>query len=144
MKFIEGMPTKNGFSADLFLTANKDVFQEVVPDPQHLVALESVKRGVPFYTVILFANAASKDGKPDMVYAITIQRPDGTIYASSKDIPGWKNRPPAVPGLVHIAAGTLKISIDPDDPAGTYTVRAEIRDNARGATVSSQRTFTVE
>ena len=73
MKFIQAMPTKDGFSADLFLTSNKDVFQEVVPDPQHLVALDSVKRGVPFYTVILFANAASKNGKPDMVYAITNQ-----------------------------------------------------------------------
>ena len=144
MEFIEGMPTDKGFSADLFLIANMDIFQEVIPDPQHLLAIESVKRGEPFYTAILFANAASKNGKPDMVYTITILKPDGTVYSSAKDIAGWKNRPPAVPGLVHLAAGSLKIIIDPEDPSGTYKVMAEIHDNARGATVRSSRTFTVK
>lgn len=139
------MPTKNGFSAELRLTTNKDVFQELVPNPEHFTPVDKVKRGVPFYTAILFANAASKDGKPDMVYTIEILRPDGSVYATAKDIPGWRNRPPAVPGLVHIAMGSLTISIDPDDPSGTYTVIANISDRARGDTViHSERLFTVE
>jgi hypothetical protein len=144
IKFSDNMPTKNGFSAELRLTDDKTIFQEIDPNPQHLVPLKEVKRGVPFYTVILFANAASKDGKPDLTYAIIIKRPDGTTYGLAKDIPGWKNRPPAVPGLVHIAAGTLTIKIDPEDPVGEYAVIAAIRDNARATIIQSEQSFEVK
>ena len=144
IKFHQDLQTKDGFSAELRLTTNKDVFLEITPNPEHLVPLEEVKRGVPFYTVILFANAASRNGKPDLVYAIVIKRPDGSVYGSAKDMPGWKDRPPATPGLVHIAAGTLKIKIDPEDPAGKYTVIADIRDNARGTTLHSEQSFVVK
>ena len=141
--FHRDMQTQNGFSAALCLNSNKRIFEEIVPNPTHLVPVTVVERGEPFYTVVLFANAALKDGRTDITYDITIKRPDGTYYGGRKGLLGWISLQPATAGLVHIADGTLTIKIDPPDPAGKYTVEADVRDNARKTSIHLKQSFEV-
>lgn len=144
IKFLENMPTKDGFSAELRLEANKAIFEEITPNPEHLDPVVTARRGIPFYTVILFANAATTKGKTDLTYSVVIKRPDGSVYGEGKNIAGWKYRRTPTPGLVHIAMGTLMIKIEPIDPPGKYTVEAEIRDNGRKTTIHSEKSFLVD
>jgi hypothetical protein len=143
MKFVEGMQTQNGFSAELRLTTDKAIFEEITPNPAHLEPVEFVRRGASIYTVVIFANAATRLGKVDLKYDIVIRRPDGSVYGEGKSIDGWRNRAPATAGLVHVATNTVKIQIDPEDPNGKYVVAADIHDNARKVTIHCEQAFVV-
>ena len=141
---IKSMPTKDGFSAQLYLTTNENIFQEWVPDLR-LPPVVKVGRNKPILTLILIANpGADGEGLAHVVYDLVIKKPDGTIYAEAPNMPGWAGRKPPPPGLVELARGSVTIRIEGDDPAGRYSVEATIHDNVKGCWIKMVRTFLIE
>ncbi len=141
---LKGMPTKEGFSALLALTTNKNIFQEWVPDFR-IAPVKIVKRNTPVLTLILIANpGVDGQGMAHVTYDIVIKKPDGKLYAEAPNMPGWNGRKAPAPGLVELARGTVTITIEGDDPAGTYTVEATVRDNVKAVAITMSRKFLVE
>jgi hypothetical protein len=141
---IKSMPTKDGFSAQLYLTTNENIFQEWVPDLR-LPPVAKVARNTPILTLIVIANpGADAQGLAHVVYDLIIKKPDGTIYAEAPNMPGWNGRRPPTPGLVELARGSVTIKIEGDDPAGRYSVEATVHDNVKNCWIKMIRSFLIE
>lgn len=138
---LKSMPTTEGFSALLALTTNKNIFQEWVPNLR-LEPVKTVPRNTPILTLILIANpGVDGEGLAHVTYDIVIRKPDGKLYAEAPNLPGWNGRKPPAAGLVELARGTVTITIEGDDPAGRYTVEANVRDHVKGVAIKMSRTF---
>ena len=141
---LKAMPTKDGFSALLALTTNKNIFQEWVPNLR-IAPVKTVPRNTPILTLILIANpGVDGEGQAHVTYDIVIKKPDGKLYAEAPNMPGWNGRKPPGAGMVELARGTVTIMIEGDDPAGRYTVEANVRDNVKGVAIKMSRTFFIE
>lgn len=99
-------------------------------------------RGQNLVTVILFQDCRpAADGKCNLAGHFTYLRPDGSEYgALDQDV--WTEAPNSGGGVM-VAFGP-SLNVDPPDPMGRWTLRAAIRDNVRGVTVTVQTPITVD
>lgn len=136
---------KDGFGGMLLFTEDEEFFERWnTPEPPKLVTVDGAERGVPIHTVLIFAGArAGTDGHVHVSYDAKVLKPDGSVYGEFKDIPILKDVPPAPPLALQLASGTLGILIEPEDPAGTYTVEIVIRDHVRESELKLTRSFVV-
>jgi hypothetical protein len=82
------------------------------------------------------------DGTCNVAAHFTYLRPDGTEYGTVNDDELWTSAPRAGGGIV-VAIGPALI-VDPPDPMGRWTLRAQIRDNVRGVTVTVETPIVVD
>jgi len=103
----------------------------------------TAKRGVPIVAVIFFVGCTPDDhGQCNAVVRFTAFTPDGKPWGEAVDAELWVGKPPPQKGQMQLSVGNMGIVIDPDDPLGTYKVKAEVVDKDAKKTILLERTFT--
>lgn len=101
------------------------------------------KRGEPVVGVVFFSGCATNDvGNCDSEAVFQVFKPDGSPYGTEEKGEFWTHQPPE--GQLQLGVGAIGIRIEPQDPIGTYSIRARLRDKISGAEVELTRTFRVE
>ena len=100
-------------------------------------------RGIPIVGVIFFAGcAADSKGLCNATVRFTARTPDGKPWGDPIDAELWVGKPGPGDNQMQLSVGNMGIIIDPDDPLGEYTVRAEIKDKVSRKKMVLERTFT--
>ena len=138
------MKSKDGFGAQLFLTASEKFFDNWnKPKTPKLLLAQDARRNVPIFTAILFVDPGTDTTKRAKVTChVIVRKPDGTVYGED-DFIGWDGKYVFPPHNLQLAEGRMGIRIEPDDPAGIYTVEATIRDEIKKVELRLKTTFKV-
>ena len=136
----------NGFGVQFFLVEGEKFFSDwEKPKPPHIAPVSVARRGVPIFTVVIFAGAGLRnDGTADVTFDVVIRKPDGSIYGKDKDMVGMQGHIDPSPKALQLARGYMGIRIEPKDPAGTYTAEVVVRDNVKKVELRLMRRFTIE
>jgi hypothetical protein len=106
--------------------------------------VEKAKRNVPVLTAILFVGPGiGDDGISKVTCHAIIRKPDGSVYGEG-DLVGWEGKYLGNLHDLQLAQGRMGIRIEPQDPAGTYTVEVTVRDLVKKVELPLKVTFTVE
>ncbi len=138
------MADTNGFGVQFALIEDKKFFDNWnTPAIPHFTNTFVASRGVPIYTMVVFAGAGLRsDGTADVTYDVIVRKPDGSIYGQDKDLIGVKER--IDPDGLYLVRDYFAVRIEPNDPAGEYTVEISVRDNVKKSELHLKRKFTVE
>ena len=133
------------FGAMLLLTDRPAEFLAAweAPETPTIKTTEIAERGKPLVAFVVFIGCAEIKGVCNSSVDFTVLRPDGSEYASHKDGELWRNKPGPPKDGLQLGADYLGVVIEPDDPAGKYTVRATVRDVNADRRVELQQPFTV-
>ncbi len=103
---------------------------------------DRVKRGEVIAALLFFSGCGAAGGACNAVAEFKVLKPDGSVYG---EFPGNKVWPHPAPkkGLVLLSEAHLEISIEPQDPSGTYTVLAVVRELPAGRVLQLRRNFEV-
>ena len=102
----------------------------------------TAKRGVPIVAVIFFVGCAPDDhGQCNAGVRFSAFTPDGKPWGDAIDAELWVGKPAPQKGQMQLSVGNMGIVIDPDDPLGTYKVKAEVVDKVSKKTIVLERTF---
>ena len=149
---INSLETKNGFSAQFWVTTDEQVFLTWAKNSsiRNLKPTIEVKRNTPIYLALFLANPGVKsvtspiNGKvsnlSDVTFDLYIVSPDGTLSVASKQRGAWKGAPPS-PGLVTLAKDRGVLNFEAIDPLGEYTIVLVVRDNVRKVDMKLTRKF---
>jgi hypothetical protein len=145
-KDSESQKATNGFGAMLFLTEDKKFFDAWEDStPPHFTPVSTARRGVPVFTVVIFAGPGLRpNGEADVTFDITVRKPDGSVYAEQKNVVASQDRADPSPKALHLARDYMGIRIEPKDPAGNYTVEAVVRDRVKKVELRLQQRFIVK
>lgn len=134
-----------GFGAQLLLTESEAFFDNWnKPEAPRIPLLEHARRGVPIFTAIIFVDPAlDSSGRALVTCDTVIRKPDGTVYGEG-ELEGWNGKYSVPRRYLQLAVGRMGIVIEPDDPAGIYTVEAVVRDHHRKVSLSLKATFVVK
>lgn len=139
--------TWGNFGAMLQLTDKPDELFATWGKPGAAVpvsAIKSAKRGEPVVGVIFFSGCSMDDhGLCDAEVTFRIFRPDGTPYSAEEHAELWIGKPPPRKGQLQLGVGAIGAIIEPQDPHGTYSVRAHLHDKVSQARVELVTTFEV-
>ncbi len=109
-----------------------------------VTSTEVAKRGEPIVGVVFFTGCtANKSGFCDTEAYFQVLKPDGSAYGAEERGELWSGKPPPPEGQLQLSVGAIGAIIEPNDPNGTYTIRARLRDNVSQAEVELTRTFVV-
>jgi len=129
----QSFPARDGeFSALLFVTDDLDFRGRwaalPIADAPDLSTVSRLPRGREAEVELVITGMGLDPGlNADVVWDLTVLRPDGTAYAEFKDVPALRGRRPTR-YMVTLAEAAVRITFDPPDPAGVYTVRVVARD----------------
>ena len=142
----DNIRASGNFGAQLWLTANATFAQDWrKPETPTIDPVEMVLRGQAVYTVIIFyGEARTPAGLGNVSYDITVLRPDGTIYNRRDSLIGFQNLAPADERELQLGRNNVSININPDDPAGLYTVNVTVHDNVSRMDLALKQTFVVQ
>ena len=105
---------------------------------------DSAVRGDEVAAVLTFSQCTPGiTGKCRCDADFTVVRPDGSTYATHKKIEVWSSAPPPEEAA-QLSIGRLKFRIEPDDPLGTYQIRAVVRDLVAKREVALEWPLTVK
>ena len=112
------------------------------PETPKIRTTETAERGKPIGAFVLFRGCKEVGGKCKCTVDFTTLRPDGTVYGKQEGIDMWSN--PAPPGEnMQLGNASIGIDIEPDDPAGKYTMKAAVHDLNASVSVELVQSFTV-
>ena len=145
---FEDVPTwksKNGFGAALLLTEDGKFFDDwAKPETPRLTTTNTARRNVPLHTVLEFNNPGlNPDGTADITADIKTLKPDGSVYGEEKNVVCWKGKYAAPAANLQLAQAHMALRIEPQDPAGVYTVEITVRDNVKKIELPLKTTFEV-
>jgi hypothetical protein len=122
------------FGAMLLLTKQPEQFIEAWQRPEapgytpELKRASEARRGETVAAMILFGRCGTDAfGNCNARADWKVLRPDGSTYAEQADTEVWL-LPPPPPKNLQLGASRLALRIEPDDPLGTYQIRAVVRD----------------
>lgn len=130
---VQSFPGRDGeFSALLFVTDDLNFRGRwaalPITDAPDVSTVSRLPRGREAELELVFTGMGLDSGlNAEVTWDVTVLRPDGTAYAEFKDLPALRGRRPTR-YMVTLAEAAVRISFDPPDPAGVYTVRATVRD----------------
>lgn len=147
-KKFEDTPTwksKDGFGAMLLLTEDAKYFEDwAKPETPHLTTTNKARRNVLLHTVLEFNNPGLKpDGTVDITVDMKALKPDGSVYGEDKNVVCWKGKYDAPAQNLQLAQAHMALRIEPQDPAGVYTVEALVHDNVKKVELPLKTTFEV-
>lgn len=136
--------TSGEFGAMVVLTDDFEAFKAewAKPGIPTIHSQDKVARGQLLVAVVVFSGCSTRDGKCDVRVDYEVVRPDGSEYAAHSDLPAWPGKPAPPKGVVVLSEALLGIRIEPEDPGGTYRVKARVRDRF-GVAVDLERSFSV-
>jgi len=103
------------------------------------------RRGEPIVGVVLFTGCTpNSTGVCEAEAYFQVFKPDGSAYGAEEQAEIWIGKPPPPAGQLQLSVGAIGVRIEPQDPNGTYTVRARLRDKVSHAEVVLIRSFRVE
>lgn len=141
--------SKNNFAAQLFLTADKDLWHQwaVLPSsvaPKITPISGSLKRNTPVFFVFIFANPKVDDkGHVNVTCDLTIAKPDGKTSHPPKPI-GWQGKFGKPSTNLQLGYPQIGYAVEDSDPKGKYTVQGLVRDHNRNVEMTLRTSFTVE
>lgn len=127
------LPARDGeFSALLFVTEDLQFRARWAATPiaeaPDVGTVSRLPRGREAEVELVFTGMGlDRELNAEVVWDLTVLRPDGATYAEFKDMPGLRGRRPTR-YMVTLAEAAVRIAFDPPDPAGVYTVKAVARD----------------
>lgn len=143
----EWMKSDRGFGAMLLFSDNPQQFLDNWEKPTAGVKLpttESAPRGKPCGAFVVFAGCgADARGLADVVADLTVIKPDGKVYGEQKGVEVWQKKPAPQGKTLQLGVGQLGIVIEPNDPTGTYEIRAKVNDRVKGVMLELKRKFSV-
>jgi hypothetical protein len=137
------------FGAMLMLTDRADDFLAQWQQPARpgyrpsLHSVSEARRGDTVTALILFTRCEASvlgECRSDLDWRVV--RPDGSLYASHREVELW-NAPPPPRGALQLGAGELTFEIERDDPFGRYEIHADVHDRVGDRRVSLVRVLTV-
>lgn len=134
-----------GFTAHLWITEDEEFFRRFAQGGDvKFDGTTLVRRGVPvFLTLFIRGPGIDPSGAAEVTADIVVRKPDGTVYFEGKDAPCWTGKYPYSPDSTQIADAKVKLSIEPQDPAGVYTVEATVHDKIKKVDLTLKKTFNV-
>lgn len=134
------------FGAMLLLSDKPEQFMDdwLKPNPPSMSTTEEAKRGEPIVAFVLFVGCKEVGEVCNSVVDFKVNRPDGTEYASHAGAELWKGKPGPLGDRIQLSLANLGIRIEPEDPAGKYTVTARVTDLNAFRTVELEQHFTVK
>lgn len=134
------------FGVMLLLSDNPERFMKdwEKPETPNLVTTEVAERGKPIVAFLFFTGCKEIDGVCNATADFTVYRPDGSEYASEKAAELWKDKPAPPGDNIQLSVANLGVRIEPNDPQGTYRVKAVAHDVNALRSITVEQTFTVE
>jgi hypothetical protein len=152
---IRSMETKNGVSAQFWLTADEQIFAGWMKTGmlRNLKPITEIKRNTPVYFALFLANpgirrvVTANSLKPkcssDVTFDLFLITPGANVCLADKQRVAWKGTPPA-PELVYLAKDRGVISFEAIDPLGEYTVVVVVHDNVLKTDMKLARKLTLK
>ena len=139
------MNLANGFGVMLCLTDNPAVIDgRGGQGTANLTMLTKAHRGVPINAVLLLSGPGlDASGAADVVFDIVIHKPDGTIFAETKDAVCWKGKYDVSARSLQLSKGRMAFQINPGDLPGIYSVDVMVRDRVKNVELPVRATFEV-
>ena len=136
----------NGFRAILYLTTNQVFLTRTNGfGLARFTPCSKVKRGVWFYPAVVFASPGlQSDGKAAVRLDLLVRRPDGSVCNDLEGMVATRESFDLADKRFHLVRDTQSTCLEPDDPVGTYTVEAVLRDTVKKVDLRLQKRFTVE
>jgi len=113
------------------------------PETPQMSITNVATRGKPIIAFVFFVGCKPIDGRCQSTVDFTVLRPDGSVYGSSEGGELWKGKPAPSEKQIGLSVANFGIIIEPNDPAGTYTVKAVAHDLNAARSVEVQQVFTV-
>lgn len=151
---VKSMETKDGFSAQFWLTSDEQIFVGWMKTGmmRSLKPISEVKRNTPVYFALFLANPGIRrvvkvnnlkaKCTSDVTFDLFLITPAGNVCLADKQRVAWKGTPPA-PELVYLAKDRGVISFEAIDPLGEYTVVVVLHDNVRKVDIKLIRKLTL-
>jgi hypothetical protein len=150
--FSEGEPqwkkASGSFGAVLLVTPDAPGFfggREGTPSGDALSRIRTtstVRRRETVVGVVIFYGCAADDaGNCRSSMQLRLRYPDGSVYGGYEPELWNGAAPPA--GTWQTSVGNLGFNVEPDDPVGTYTFEAVLRDHISGRTLKLSQTVEV-
>jgi hypothetical protein len=138
-----------GFGAVLLVTNDAPGFfatRHESPPVDYLSRIQTTskaQRGETVVAVVIFYGCAVDDaGNCRSSMKLQLRRPDGSIYGGFEDLELWDG--PAPPeGRWEASTANLGLEVEPDDPLGTYTFEAVLRDHVARRVLKLSQTVEV-
>ena len=137
---------KKDFGAMLLLTPDAEKFYKEWSKPQtpNIATAETTKRNKPLTAVVLFTGCKVSGRNCNIHVDFIVLKPDGSNYGSQKDVAAWVKKPGAPKGIIQVSEASLRVGIEPNDPAGKYIVNAIVRDLNARVVLELEQAFTVD
>jgi hypothetical protein len=137
-----------GFGGWLVVTSDQDWEQKwntPADTTPSFTEATAVERGGRLFVLLLFSNPAlTKSGRAVVKCDIEVERPDNTISTLLHDAVCFEGPLSGPAHNLYLSAPVIGFVGEQDDPAGEWTVRVEMKDKVRGATVPLETSFTLE
>jgi hypothetical protein len=144
----EWMKAERGFAAMLIFSDNPQQFLEDWSNTAATAKVqmsESAARGKPCVAFIVFSGCgADEQGLADVVADISMLTPDGKVLGARKAVEICQKRPAPPDEQQQLGVGNLGMVIEPNDPAGTYEIRAKVSDRVKGVVLELKTKFSVD
>jgi hypothetical protein len=142
----DNIKSKGDFGGQLWLVEGQQFFQDwVKPATPSINPVTIVPRGVNVYTVVIFYGLAHNGADlANVDYDISVLRPDGSVYSQWKNLVGWQGLAPQESRTLELGRDHIAINIQPNDPAGLYSVNVLLRDNISHVELPLKQTFVVQ
>lgn len=137
-----------GFGAHLILADRPQAFVQEWRNPSsgkpQLWSATEAKRGEPLAAFIMFAGCLPDSGGVcNAEVDFRIYKPDGSLYAERAGLELWKKAAPPATNT-QLSTANMAVSLQPNDPAGEYKVKASVRDLNRGVSFEIEEKFKVQ
>ena len=137
--------SEGDFGAMLLLSEEPDEFLDawVQRTPGiRISTTRTARRGTPLAPFILFVGCQENDPNGcDARFDLEVIKPDGSTLFRTPDLELWERKPAPAGGTLGLAVGYAEIVVGNDDPLGRYVVRADVRDDVAGITLSLEQPF---
>jgi hypothetical protein len=95
----------------------------------HSTTTDIALRGRPIVGVVFFSGCTpNSSGVCEAEAFFQVFKPDGSAYGTEEQAELWIGKPPPPEGQLQLSEGAIGVRIEPQDPNGTYTVRARLHD----------------
>jgi hypothetical protein len=144
----EARQSNRGFAGFLLVTPDAnwrekwDTPANTVP---HFNEAKTVERGQQVFVLIFFSNPKKDtDGRADLTCDLDVVRPDGSVSSHQENTVCYHGELRGDTYAMYLATPVIGFTGDPDDPAGTWTVRVSLKDNGRKTVLPLKTTFTLK
>ena len=141
----ESMKSRSGFAASILVTTDADwkaKWEKPPESPPSFKRAEDIPYGKPVFILLFFANPKPDlDGTVKVECDLQITSPIGSLSFDQKGMTCFVGHISGSLSNLYLAAPVLAFSGDPDDPPGTWSVQAKLRDKVRNVELPLKYSF---